>query len=125
MYQTTNQIFTSTEVSSGQPLILKAAFRSNAIAQNYGSDGYLGYLDEFRIYDQALSASEISTMYDLSKTWFHTPIQILDANVSTISSRGTMHIFLRMIKAFGVWEIIITGNLAMELPLHDPPPYKS
>ena len=92
-----NGSFKRAALNSGRQL-----YRSTEIAQNYGSDGYLGYLDEFRIYDQALSASEISTLYDLSNTSFSSPIQVLDANVSSISSRGDHAYFLKNDKSLWV-----------------------
>ena len=88
------------------------------------SQTYEGTIDEVRIYNRVLSTNEIVMLFNY-KNYAIDPTRVTDANVSSISSRGIMLISLRMIKAFGVWEIIITGNWAMELPLHDPSPYKS
>ena len=52
----------------------------------------LGLIDDLqRIYSRTLSDSEILKLYELSNT--AVPIKILDANVSTISSRGDFAYF--------------------------------
>jgi len=54
-----------------------------------------GSIDDVRIYDRALSASEVSALYTLESEPFDqfSPVQIVDSNVTAVSSRGSHAFF--------------------------------
>ena len=64
-----------------------------------GSDHFFsGSVDDIRIYDRALSATEVSALYSLESQPEDpsAPIQIVDSNVTTVSSRGSHALFQKM-----------------------------
>lgn len=64
-----------------------------------GSDHFFsGTVDDIRIYDRALSATEVSALYSLESQPEDpsAPIQIVDSNVTTVSSRGSHALFQKM-----------------------------
>ena len=64
-----------------------------------GSDHFFsGTVDDIRIYDRALSATEVSALYSLESQPEDpsAPIQIVDSNVTAVSSRGSHALFQKI-----------------------------
>jgi alpha-tubulin suppressor-like RCC1 family protein len=63
--------------------------------QNPSYPTFNGTLDDIRIYDRALSASEVSALYTLESEPEDpsSPVQIVEGNVTAVSSRGSHALF--------------------------------
>ena len=75
----------------------KQLLPSSEISKGYESSdsGFLGYLDEFRIYNQDLNATEILEIFNSSNTFFPITKEIVDANCSSLSSSGNHAHFIK------------------------------
>ena len=62
----------------------------------YGYDNFQGSIDDIRIYNRALSSTEVSALYTLeSQPFSHQPARILDENVTAIASGSETSYFIK------------------------------
>ena len=62
----------------------------------YGYDNFQGTLDNIRIYNRALSSTEVSDLYTLeSQPFSHQPARVVDENVTAIASGSETSYFIK------------------------------
>ena len=96
----------------------------------YNGEYFAGSMDDIRFYNRALSASEVSALYALESQPFDQfspdQVQIVDSNVTGVSSRVRMPIFLkRPTVPSGQWEPMNMANSETAPPPTATHPFRS